>query len=366
MDSEIEIAASSDGKHIVVANNLRDFITSHDGGLTFQPTKSIDPGFTANGDPSLAYGKSGNFYYAFIGYPSSEQCTTALAKLEDNGGSFDFQAAAVVCDDTSNKCFPDQEHIAADRFQAASGGDWIYSVWRNFVGGDCTDIMGPVEPSIVCSSDSGATWTTPKIFGTGDFPRVTVSQDGSVYVVYLSGDQIMLNKFSSCDAGLEQQTEFPRPIAEHRPVDCDQGVPGLDRCNGRNTLASPMLAVDDTDPFHLYLAYASKTADGTNENILVQDSTDGGLNWRTPEVANKRRGCPPLHALDLYDQRGGLHLLVRPPVGHHGRQQPDRILRQERLSGRPEGAVSGPGVQDLRGGRFQLRTTSPPSIPPGR
>jgi len=45
---------------------------------------------------------------------------------------------------------------------------------------------------LVCSSNGGTTWpTTRTLAGGADMPRVTVGQDGFVYVVYRNGGNII-------------------------------------------------------------------------------------------------------------------------------------------------------------------------------
>src|SRR5204863_6813728 len=93
---------------------------------------------------------------------------------------------------------PDQEHIAADRFNAGSGGDQVYFVWRD-----------PSGYGISCSQDSGGTWSGVQFFGNGsaDFPRVAVGQDGRVYVTYLNGNNVEVDRYTSCANGLNQQKQ---------------------------------------------------------------------------------------------------------------------------------------------------------------
>jgi hypothetical protein len=143
-----------------------------------------------------------------------------------------------------------------------------------------------VQPRIVCSSDGGVNWGTSAVVGTGDFPRITVGQDGFVYVVFVSGSSILINKYSSCANGLVQQTGFPRTVTSaFTGVNCaTRTAPaGLDRCNGNNVLGGPTVAVDDTNANHIYVAYANTTATG-NEDVILQDSTDGGVTWTRPAV----------------------------------------------------------------------------------
>jgi hypothetical protein len=284
--SEAEIAVSTDGQKIVIAQQfLHSF--SIDGGQTFTAGAA---GFNSDGgDASLAFGRSGNFYEGTILKTSS-----ALNMSIDGGKTFTARASAFTCPTSGpNQCgftrgnppapFPDQEHIAADRFNATSTGDQVYFAWR----------QGNGNYGIACSTNSGQNFGGAG-FTTGDFPRITVGQDGFVYVVYVNGGNVNLNKYSSCQAGLAVQTGFPVTVATGIGVTCP--VAGLDRCNNGNQLHSHMVAVDDTNANHIFVAYAQSA--GSVESVLVQDSTDGGQNWPGARVVtvssavNARRFMP--------------------------------------------------------------------------
>jgi hypothetical protein len=285
-NGELEIAVSPDGQFVVIGRQSR-WVTSTDGGQTYGPVGFIP--FTG-GDPSLAYGVSGSFYYAGIlggcraadaAGPEGYTCT-GMARSDDNGATFPFVTPAVFCPNRATaptpsypgECFPDQEHIAADRWNAAVGGDQVYSTWRNF---DATD----QDPALVCTQDSGQTWTAPIDVGTGSFPRINVGQDGFVYVVYRSGGNYMLNKFSSCATGLVVQAGFPVVVAARNPVTCP--FAGHDRCD--QNPSSQMIAADDTNANHLYFVSGQSTG-ASNDDIIVRDSLDGGLTW--PAARNVR------------------------------------------------------------------------------
>ena len=55
-------------------------------------------------------------------------------------------------------------------------------------------------------------------------------------------------------------------------------IPGLDRCNDADIMNSPTVAIDPADPNHVFVAWATATS-AQNEDILVADSTDGGLTF---------------------------------------------------------------------------------------
>jgi HYDIN/CFA65/VesB-like, Ig-like domain len=291
---EIETAASSDGRSIVIAGNGGAAVSGN-AGQTF--TNAANPGLN---DSSLAVGVSGAFYMANIGSAPGSN-TTAISRSTNGGSNFVFVANATACSTNGPGCtLPDQEHIAADRFNIApGGGDQVYSVWRL-----CNP--GCVGALVTFSTNSGASWSAPiTVDGGGDFPRITVGQDGFVYVVYAIGnsrDGIRIKKYSSAANGFALQSTFDVVGTGNSNVPCP--VPGLDRCNDGNVLASPMAAVDDTNPNHVYVAYANNTVAG-NEDVFVRDSTDGGATFPGGRVVRLNQALPARRYMPWVSAVGG-------------------------------------------------------------
>jgi hypothetical protein len=277
---ELQIAVSDDGSRVFIGGNNGNVFSS-DFGATFANSAAIPWGFTTRGDPSVGVGKSGNFYIATLGRPPAG-CTASVATSSDGGNNFTGLGAAALCGNSPNNCLPDQEQMAVDRARSSvTGQDLLYMVWRNFPGPGpavpCASIgPGTPTPLISCSQDGGANWGNQTVVGTGDIGRVAVGRDGSVYVTYLSGSNLMINKFSSCALGLVPAGgKFPAVVATVNGVTCP--VAGLDRCLPAVD-ASPQPAPDDTSADHVFVAYADTTGGG-NEDIVVRESKDGGATW---------------------------------------------------------------------------------------
>jgi len=308
-NGELEIAVSPNGRNIIIGQQSA-FRSSTDGGQTF-PFNGTIP--YTGGDPSLAWGPSNAFYYAGIAGgggcqaadaagPQGYTCT-GMARSTDNGQTFPFVTPAVACPNDTNPasiagaCFPDQEHIAADRVSTgAGGGDRVYSTWRNF---DATD----QDPGLVCSQDSGQTWSAPIVVGSGSFPRINVGQDGFVYVVYRSGSDYMLNKYNPCPAAGAPTVVpgFPVVVVAQNEITCP--FPGHDRCD--QDPSSQMLAVDDTNPNHVYFSVAVNGGSATNDNIIVRDSLDGGLTWPAGRVVQANDSIPGKRIMPWICTTGG-------------------------------------------------------------
>ncbi len=279
-DSEIELAASQDGKYVVQVNNGTQIQVSSDYGITYttavaDPANAFGP---QRGDPSVSMGASGNAYFAYIGQNGTAQaCSTAIAvatptqldgqcfaagpagaALGDcdvascpgaDCGCNGFPAGTVCLPNFSrtnsanngNGLFADQEHIAADPVNTAAtgGGDMVYAVWRGFTGpGQCPQGAGPafgLQAQIACSHDGGTTWSAAFPVDTGqatnvDFPRVTVASDGIAWVVYESVDPIGAGNLS---------TVYVRPFQQCNNAATWGGPADLDG----NTVADPGIQV---------------------------------------------------------------------------------------------------------------------------
>ena len=292
---ESEIAVSGDGQQIVIAVNAprgfqntissgRQIVShSHHGGTDAFVASALPHSLSNNRDPSVTWTGAGKFYFSTMG-PATN---AVLGVSTDNGASFrEVTGKPARC--TGKTCESDQPHIAGDR---RPGQDQLYIAWHEH-----PTRNDRLFAMVGCSTNSGATWTnkifeqaTLPLFRFGFFPRVAVGSDGFVYVVAITGNtggDILLQRYSPCSQGLKplwhdsSGKSTPSKIASISGVHCDPGntVPGLDRCNDGNVLASPTIAFDSTHPKRVSVVYSNElsphvdtiTVVSTNDITILQ------------------------------------------------------------------------------------------------
>jgi hypothetical protein len=96
--SEIEIAASSDGKNIVVSTN-NGLSVSNNGGQSFNagPVLAAQGNTIPDGDLSIAIGASGTFYVSRLDFFAGSTKSIEIFTSGDNGSTFPFRSFAFSC-----------------------------------------------------------------------------------------------------------------------------------------------------------------------------------------------------------------------------------------------------------------------------
>ncbi|HEX3905581.1 MAG TPA: carboxypeptidase-like regulatory domain-containing protein [Polyangia bacterium] len=329
-NGELQVAASGTSDSAVVAAQTRVFYTNDFGKTTPVSTLNTVPptgatSFSGLGDPSIAVGPfngTTSAYYTsrlarVVAGSATAPPTVAIALLKstDEGVSFSPTTTAYPLNCfTSNTCVvPDQAQLAVDKKNRANGtNDQIYLAWRNFQPKTLAEGV-----SVACSADSGATWKIDNVtLGTKneDVPRLTVADDGSVFVVYRvsQGNQVSLQmqKFSSCAAGFTPPTA-PTPFPTQVALVTDGGaVAGMPRPPG---ISYNVSGSDDTSKV-VYVAYTTQSTAG-NDDVHVAQWSDSSQSWVKNDVVNSsgtgRRYFPAICTsgssafVAWYDRRAG-------------------------------------------------------------
>ena len=159
------------------------------------------------------------------------------------------------------------------------------------------------------STDGGATFSQPKTISTGSpsgTPHnqgvdIAVAPDGTIYVAYAAfqgGGNSAFNGIAvvkSTDCGRKwSQPVFVGTIN-------DPQAPGI----AFRTPAFAFVAVDDTNPNVVYVAYQSLSGD---YDIYVQRSTDGAATWGAPVQVNEDPGAHQQIFPTIEVSHGALHV----------------------------------------------------------
>jgi hypothetical protein len=158
------------------------------------------------------------------------------------------------------------------------------------------------------STDGGATFSQPKTITTGSSSGtphnqgadIAVASDGTIYVAYAAfqGGGNAFNGIAitrSADCG----KKWSQPVLVGSIN--DPQAPGV----AFRTPAFAFVAVDDTDPDVVYVAYQSLAGD---YDVYVQRSTDGAATWETPVQVNEDPGAHQQFFPTIDVSNGALHV----------------------------------------------------------
>lgn len=178
--------------------------------------------------------------------------------------------------------FVDKEWMEVDANSPAASqcAGNVYVTYTSFHG------AGGNYPIKFSASNDGATFSNPHVISTGgkqSNPRnqgsdIGIAPDGTIYVAYRTfasnADPSAINLVRSADCGKHWS----------QPVVVGQIVAPQAAGVAFRTPTFAFVAVDDTDPQIVYVAYQNYV--GPDYNIYVQRSTDGGLTWDAPTQVN--------------------------------------------------------------------------------
>jgi hypothetical protein len=158
---------------------------SHDGGQTWNdsPALALPAGATVMTDPTLAWDDAGNvFLVGLTGNNPPTFNTIGIVIYKSSDAGVTWSAPNPI----HNSAGDDKQWAAGDGNPASPFHGNVYAVWDDVGGMDYAR-----------TTDHGATWTgaggAPAggvILTGGYYPEITVSDDGTVYIVSIGGSQI--------------------------------------------------------------------------------------------------------------------------------------------------------------------------------
>jgi hypothetical protein len=350
-DHDIVAASANDYRMVPVTNEVwYGLYVSDDGGSTWFNT--MVPGFpsdttaagtaspifglAASGDPVVRFDRAGNMYAAGIAfnrvfdasdrpldtvvyvarwnYTPGTPGGTSTPNSAANPPNFTYARTAIVDRGAVGFAVPspfgfagtftDKEWMEIDgnASSASPCAGSIYVAHTNFHG------VGGSSPIVFSrSTDGGATFSNPRTVSTGgpgttpynQGADVAVGPDGTVYVAYqgFSGGtgENTVNVVKSADCG--RHWSQPAVVST---ITAGQ-APGV----AFRTPTFAFIAVDDTDPDNVYVAYQHLAGD---YDVYVHRSTDAGNTWGARVQVNTDAGARHQIFPMLEVSNGAVHL----------------------------------------------------------
>lgn len=281
------VAAYQDNAHVAF---------SSDGGIQWvTPPGIAPPNYRVSGDVSVTYDHRGHAILTYMAFDklgtfnywahNATRNGLFVRRSLDGGSTWEADQIAVIQHETApGMPWEDKPYIVADNSSGPHAGN-LYVGWTRWT-------LADSEILIARSTDGGATWSTPlEISAHRGLPRDdngaaegfsgAVGPDGTLYVVWALGDQIVFR--TSSDGGETFSAE--QNIIRTAPIMFQ--VQAVARANG-----FPVIAVDPGAPNRaerLFVAWSDYR--NGDVDVFCSSSTDRGRTWSDAARVNS----DPLH-----------------------------------------------------------------------
>jgi hypothetical protein len=345
----LNIIASANDYQLITSSGgtLKETIFSRahvtfDGGQTWTTYPINYKNYIATGDPAVTFDANGTAYLSTLGFLFSQGpfcCTNPdilVAHSTDGGKTWSTPERVAHGTGTfsSPGIFNDKEYVTA---WGKGNAIVTWTVFNDGKGG--ITINNPIFAAV--THDGGNTWTTgTEISGSApfcigaqggtacdqdQFSVPTVASDGSIHVAFESlansttgRDQYLVVKVDPTTgkriAGPYQVAQLIDGITDY-PIDAEGRQTYQDSQFRTNSAGN--ITADPTNAQHLAVVWSDMRnstlpapsdpyAAKTNSDIVVSQSTDGGLTWLTPTVL--QASGDQFMPWGAYDASGKLHI----------------------------------------------------------
>ena len=270
---------------------VRGFWTSNDGGKTWSGAcaEEVNGASSGGGDPVVGYDLNGTVYQGGIDFLSNGEWAIGVASSTDNGKTWNADVQAVqMGSDLSDKPW-----LEVDTNANSPNKNNLYLSNTMFGANSATTIY------VTTSKDGGKTWSSVAASPTAQLPHINqfselaVGSDGTVYLSYMNcpgggttgcaGTTSTMYFQKSTDAGKTWSSQ----VAIGQFTLTPDGNCGNYYGSVPNTCArlsnTTSLGVDNSGGARNgQLYFSAFNYNGTNSQVEVATSTDGGSTWSAP------------------------------------------------------------------------------------
>ncbi|MBK6764936.1 MAG: exo-alpha-sialidase [bacterium] len=280
--NEITMAAWIQNPRVVMggSNDYRNgdasggFYVSTDGGYTFYDalvTRGPDSVFEASGDPVAAIDRNGRLYANYISFDRTTDDGGLYVQTSDDSG-LTWSAPIPIAEHINEPGadFEDKPYAWCDVSPTSPYVNTHYVTWTRFF----PDFTSPIF--FAHSIDSGTAYSPPIRISESDacqFSCPATGPNGEIYAVWMDFWTARFKFDKSLDGGVTWGNDVT--VAQFWSL---QGQ--ANPCGTFRTPSYPMIACDISDgPHRGYIYICWVTFNGTDPDVRLSVSTDGGTTW---------------------------------------------------------------------------------------
>jgi len=260
-----------------------DYLESFDGGSTWGGSVN-GAGGSNSGDPTTAISLTGRQYVNFIDDPGGQ----GIAYSDDDGSTW---TPATIAPNPGS--LADKNHMWIDNKSSSPYVGNLYAAWTDFGGTDDTQIK------ISRSTNNGVTWSTPLNISSAILAgshnqgvNIQTGPNGEVYAIWAVYDSWPSDEssigFAKSSNGGASYASATRIISNIR------GIRNTGTSKNQRVNSFPSMAVDISEGpnnGNIYVVWTNIGVPGTNTgsdiDVYMIRSTDGGMSWSTPIRINQ-------------------------------------------------------------------------------
>lgn len=280
-NTDIILAGAND--HRMADNWAAGFYRSLDGGMTWEDALiTIGPEgiFESGGDPSVSIDNDGRMYACYIAVDHSHFYNGVYVQTSiDSGANWSAPVPVIENFSEDRLVFDDKAMMTVDISDVSPFQGNIYVTWTHI---DLDSSQWPIY--LGKSSDGGQSFSVPIRISTQNRSCMscpTTGPNGEVYAVWFNERFDPAISFNcSFDGGATWGQDVT--IASYREIRSD-----LNPCGPFRTPSYPVVACDISEGPRrgwIYVCWSNWT--GTDSDIMLCRSEDGGATWTTPQRVN--------------------------------------------------------------------------------